>query len=161
MESSTTETLCGIASFAQIVIALVAVVMSTGVAIWVYRGNKRVAEVQYWRSVREAWMDIQKFALESETNLELADSLLHPELTTQSDLDRRSRWFGYMVLNTFVSHYLGPDNPQPSSKAQVKQDLKPLMQNDSIYYQTQTGIFGPEFKSICREIRKEQGLPTG
>lgn len=114
--------------------------------------------MQYWREVGDAWMEIDKFALESDQNLRMADSLFHPDLAHQPIDELRKRWFGYMVLNTFVSAYSGVSTPpeiRPGSDHQdrVKQELKPLMRDEVLYHLSQSGVYSSDFERVCRELR--------
>src|SRR5919202_2990167 len=101
----------------QLIVALTGLIVSAALTVLVYRGTRQFAEAQYWRSVRETWMDIDKFALADDRNLRVADSLFHPDSDNQPLEEARKRWFAYMVLNAFVSMYYGTVDPQLGTEA--------------------------------------------
>jgi hypothetical protein len=163
MELSALESLQIIAAFAQILVAIIALVVSAIITVLVNRGMKRSAQLQYWRAVGEAWMEINTFALSNDEHLRLADSLFHPDKTNEPTKDLRKRWFGYMALNTFVSAYSGVSTPpelRPGSdhRERVKLELKPLMEDDVLYELSQSGVYSSEFEKVCRDLRREQGF---
>jgi hypothetical protein len=154
------QTLQAIAAISQILLALTALVVSAVITWIVNKRSKRIAELQYWRAVGNVWMDIDKFALSSDQNLSMVDHLFHPDLAHQSIEDRRKRWFGYMVLNVFSDAYHGVDKsldigPESDHRDNVRQELKPLMQDDVLYDLSQSGIYGTEFEKVCAQVRAE------
>ena len=145
---------------AQLIVALSALVVSAGVSVIAYRGTKRIAEIQYWRGVRDSWMDIDKIALSNDEMLKMVDSLFHPDLAGQLIEDIRKRWFGYMAFNAFVSQYFGAgpveDVDESGRRARVAAQLKPLMKDDVLYNLAQTGVYGPQFENLCRKLREQE-----
>ena len=90
----------------------------------------------------------------------MVDHLFHPELADQPIEDRRKRWFGYMVLNVFSDAYHGVDRsieigPNTDHRDNVRQELKPLMQDDVLYHLSQSGIYSTEFEEVCAQLREE------
>jgi hypothetical protein len=144
-------------------VGLAALLVSTILAIVVYFGSRRIADVEYWRAVRDAWIQIDSFVLADNEILQQADSLWHPELAHQATEERRKRWLTYMALNTYVSSYFGPSRPIPSleeSQRYVLTQLEPMIKDDVFYHVTQSGIYPPKFEEACRDLRRTQGLPT-
>jgi hypothetical protein len=157
MESSTVQ-------IAQALVALTALLVSAALTVFVYYGMRKAAYLQFWRSVGNAWMDIDKFALSNDQNLRLADSLFNPDKAHQSIEHIRKRWFSYMVVNVFHSMYYGTNVPLPGPERRhaerARLELRPLLKDDVFYDLTQSGILEDEFERMCRDLRKEQGLPT-
>lgn len=159
------ETLQAMAAIAQIVVAVIALVVSAVITWMVYKSTRRLTELQYWRTIGNVWMEIDKFALSDDQNLTMVDQLFHPDLAEESLEDRRKRWFGYIVLNAFSDAFRGvqapPEiGPETGHQDRVWQELKPLMRNDVIYRLSQSGIYSPEFTNVCAELREESTQAT-
>jgi hypothetical protein len=97
------ESLEPIASLAQVILAFASLVVTAVLTILVYRGSRQIANIDFWRSTRDAWQLIDSIALSDDDTLRTADSLFHPNLAEQTSDDRRKRWLGYMVLNVYQS----------------------------------------------------------
>jgi hypothetical protein len=127
------------------------------------RGSRQIANIDFWRSTRDAWQLIDSIALSDDDTLRTADSLFHPNLAEQTSDDRRKRWLGYMMLNVYQSQYFGPHRSVPDleeiRRSTILQ-LTSLVTNDVFYHLTQSGVYSNEFEEACRKLRQEQGLPT-
>jgi hypothetical protein len=152
-------TLESIASLAQVILAFSSLVVTAVLTILVYRGSRQIAYIEYWRAVRDAWMQIDEIALSDDDNLRVADSLFHPDLANQTSDDRRKRWLGLMVLNNFLSQYFGPSESLPDPellRGATLSQMEPLIRDDVFYGLTQSGLYDPEFEEVCRRLRQEQ-----
>ena len=160
MEESIMQIARAIAPIAQIVIAVIALALSTWVAVWTTRRNREAADIQYWRSVRDQWMEIDKFALSSDENLRMVDLLFHPDLAGQPIEDRRKRWIGYMIFSVIMSQYFGTEDPEVNiergHRERERSELKTLMRDNVLYHLTQTPAYSSTFQKLCRALREEQ-----
>lgn len=160
MFGMTPDEISALAAVAQTLLALAALIGSVAVSMLVWYGTRRIAKLDYERSIREAWIAVDTAALSNDQMLVMADTLMDPK-NENDDLERRRRrWFAYTVLNAITSSYFGAKhNLTQSQKVTIegcRQLLGPLLRHDEIFEITQGHGYEDEFSEFCREIRKEQ-----
>lgn len=150
-------------AIAQLIVGISSVVVTAVLSLLLYLGSRQIANIDFWRSTRDAWQLIDSNALSDDDTLRMADSLFHPNLADQTSDERRKRWIGYMVLNVFQSQYFGPTRSAPDVEEMRRStlvQLTALVTDDVFYRLTQSGIYNQELEEACRKIRQEKGLPT-
>jgi hypothetical protein len=155
----TPDEVTALAALAQVVLALAALVGSVAVSVFVWYGTRRIARLDYERSVREAWIAIDTAALASDETLAIADALENPNSESTPEV-RRKRWFAYTYLNAVVSTYFGARHGlsrSPEARVEAcRQMLRPLVLDDVVFEITQGHGYEPEFSALCREVREAQ-----
>src|SRR5262249_35201915 len=99
-----------LATVAQAILALAALIGSIAMAAFVWNGTRRIAKLDYERSVREIWIAIDTVALSSDATLIMADNLMDQRNRSDEIEQRRRRWFSYMILNAITSSFFGAKN---------------------------------------------------
>ena len=152
------DEISAIAAVAQAVLALAALIGSIAISVFVYSGSKRIARMEYERSVREAWNNLDAVALSSDEMLKIADQMMDPLSAARSLEERRRRWFAYLVLNALASSYVGAQQgltKSPKGTLDIcEHHLNRLLLDKDIFELTQQGYEG-EFMALCRVIHKK------
>ena len=91
------------AAIAQSIIAFLTLIVTIILTYFLYRGTKAIAEIEYSRSVRDAWLTIDSVALSNDETLKIADSLMDINFNDDPIPLRRKRWFAFMVFNILLS----------------------------------------------------------
>ena len=98
------------AAIAQTVLALVAVLCSIAVSLFVYFGSVRVAKSQYLRTVFDAWMALDTCLLDRPELLQVVESIdRHGRWPGQPE-DSTKRMVACLLLNPLCSFYYGVIN---------------------------------------------------
>jgi len=160
MFGMSSDQIAALAAVAQAILALVTLIGSIAVSLFIWYGTRRIAQLDYERSLREAWMAVDAVALSSDEMLVMADTLMDPKNAASHIEARRRRWFAYTLMNAIVSTYFGAKHGFTQSRKDsleaCRQLLRPLMNHDEIFEITQGHGYEPEFSALCREVREEQ-----
>lgn len=151
------EEISALGTLAQAVLALAALIGSVAISAYVWYGTRRIAQLEYERAIREAWIAVDTTALSSDAMLVMADNLMDPRNGNDDIEKRRRRWFAYTVLNAVTSLYFGSKYRLTQVEMEAcKELLRPMLLHDEVFEITQGHGYGAEFGAFCRKIREEQ-----
>jgi hypothetical protein len=142
-------------------VALLTLLVTAALTVVVYYATKRIAEMEYARSVRDAWMVADSLALQDDVMLGIADKLFHPDKQPRSTEKQRKIWFAYTVLNLHSSTFFGIKHGLFNSvtEGHLADMMRALLQDDDFFDITQHGGHEPEFIDFCRRVRAEGKKP--
>jgi hypothetical protein len=145
------------ATLVQAATALAGLLATIVIPVAIYWGTKKIAKLQYDKSIRDFWMTIDSLALQNPALLEIADRLMDPASTDTPLAERQKKWFAYMVLNVVACCYFAAKHDLTESRGatlRCAEDLAtPLVLDESVFRLTQGFGNEPEFSAFCRAVR--------
>src|SRR5262245_28368394 len=99
MTAEQAQVVQGYAAIAQSVLAFLSLIVSALLAYLVYRATKTVSELQFTRSIFDAWMQLDTFLLSQPHLLDAYEHILNPSPTAGPARDARKRLLTFIVLN--------------------------------------------------------------
>lgn len=142
---------------AQVVQALAAVaqgVIGVVLTVLVYRATNRISQLQYTRSIFDAWLAVDTKMLEHADLLQAYASLESPERKSQGTEQARKRVLGYLILNPLASIHSGlcKGYLDPKDYPLLEDKLRQILADEDIYRLTQEEIYEAAFAEFCRKI---------
>lgn len=133
----------------------------TGIAsilipIILYRSQKQKATLDYIKSGRDSWIQIDLALIGRPALLRQADSILSPGSEHISDAEREKIWLALMILNVAFSDFIGLKYGyhEREEKKVLHGFIRNLMQDETTFSLSQNA-YNEAFRAACRDARKE------
>jgi len=126
------------------------------IPIILYRSQKQKATLDYIKSGRDSWIQIDLGLLHNPNLLRQADSFLAPSSAAKSDEERQRTWLALMILNVAFSDFIGLKYGyhEAEEKNMLYNFISTLMQDELIYHLSQQA-YNEGFREACRKLRKQ------
>ena len=141
----------------DIVFRVIQVVAQAAIALAVFIAGRAIAKAQYTKSAQDCWNEFNKLVLANADNLRVArEHLRPPSFAKSSDDLTRKAYLGFMLLNAFSAYHMGSKYKLVDAHhqdAQLRELLKPIMEDEQIYELSQARGYHPDFRAFCRQVR--------
>lgn len=134
--------------------------LATGMAsivipIILYRTQKQKATLDYVKSGRDSWIQIDLSLMGNPHLLRQADSILAPDTGDLSDEQRQKTWMALMILNVAFSDFLGLKYGyhEQDEKGMLDTFIRTLMR-DELTYRLSQQAYNEAFRAACRKARQ-------
>jgi hypothetical protein len=142
-----------VTSFVASVLTAIASIL---IPIILYRSQKQKATLDYIKSGRDSWIQIDLALIGKPDLLRHADSILAPGSEHLSDEQREKIWLSLMILNVAFSDFIGLKygyHEREEKKTLVK-FISNLMQDETTYNLSQNA-YNEAFRALCRDARRQ------
>lgn len=138
------------------VASLLTGVASILIPIILYRSQKQKATLDYIKSGRDSWIQIDLGLINNPSLLRQADRILAPDSSEASDEERQKAWLTLMILNVAFSDFIGLryGYNEREEKKILYGFIKTLMQDDVTFTLSQNA-YNEAFRAACRNARSE------
>ena len=94
--------------YIQIAVSFLTLVVTSLLTYLIHKWSKKSSSIEFTRSIRDAWVNIDSLVLKDSELLLIADSLLDPSPEKETDENKiKKRWLTLMILNTLASTFDG------------------------------------------------------
>lgn len=126
------------------------------IPIILYRSQKQKATLDYIKSGRDSWIQIDLGLLHNPHLLRQADSFLAPNSTMKNDEERQRTWLALMILNVAFSDFIGLKYGyhETEEKDMLHNFISTLMQ-DELVYELSQNAYNEDFRATCRKARRQ------
>jgi hypothetical protein len=151
----TPETVQLWSTVAQVALSFAALIASVAIPLVIYYGQRRLARLEYIRSMRDSWLTIDTAVIHDERLMKLADEVNDPSAGELSADDRTRKWFGYMFMNIAFADFLGSQYRlnYKGALTQVRSGLKNLLRCSAV--RSIVEAYPPDFRALCSELIAE------
>ena len=147
------DTVMEVTSF---IASLLPAIASILIPVILYRSQKQKATLDYIKSGRDSWIQIDLALLGKPALLRHADTILSPGSEHLSDEEREKIWLGLMILNVAFSDFIGLKYGyhEREEKKTLVGFIRNLMKDETTYNLSQNA-YNEAFRALCREAREE------
>lgn len=150
------DELNAMAAIAQTALAALTLAGTVVVSLFVYYGSHRIAKTQYLRSVYDAWLRLDIFLLSNPHHLQAFNKIARPDHADASEEETAKVHVTFLILNPLSSYFYGVKNGYISDDlSRVEARLAVLLEDEDVFTLTQQEVFGKEFKTFCKAVRKK------
>lgn len=124
------------------------------IPIILYRAQKQKATLDYIKSGRDSWIQIDLALLNQPQLLRQADAVLAPHTSDISDEERQKTWISLMILNVAFSDFIGLKyGYHELEEKQMLYNLIATLMQDELTYKLSQNAYNEAFRSACRDAR--------
>lgn len=147
------DTVMEVTSF---VASLLTAIASILIPIILYRSQKQKATLDYIKSGRDSWIQIDLALIGRPSLLRQADRILSPDSEQLSDEEREKIWLALMILNVAFSDFIGLKYGyhEREERKTLLGFIRNLMKDETTYNLSQNA-YNEAFRAACRTARRE------
>lgn len=144
-------------TYIQTVISFLNLVVTAILTYMIHNWSKKSSSIEFTRSIRDAWVNIDSLVLQDNELLLIADSILDPSPVKETDEYKiKKRWLTLMILNTLASTFDGRQRgfiEEGEALKAFEALLKPIISDEDTFRLTQERGHSRAFSEYCKEMR--------
>jgi hypothetical protein len=145
------------AEWLGVLVSMGNVLVTLYIAHSVQKASRNVVRMEQDRGIKDAWIAIDRAALDSEENLHLLDAMIHPDAQEEDRLAKRKRWLAYMVLNPLEAAWTSASNGSMHADAlqSSERTMASLVRDPEVFELIEGFVYGGAFRRRCIELRNQ------
>ena len=146
-----------IADWLNVGVGAANVLVTLYIARAVTRAGRNVVQMEQDRGLKEAWVEVDKAALDNEADLTLLDAMIHPDRCGEELADKRKRWLAYMVLNPLEAAWTSAKagNMQTGAVESSERTMRAMVRDPQVCELIDGFVYNSEFRERCIALRNE------